>query len=170
MLLRRSIKGGSKTIPSHIETRLNELGDEIRKDIGKDYPVGNVGAAITDIEGVSGEIKAYSKYNNSISNTSLNHEYSYNFGENNRIFDTQLVNSDNIINGPRAYDRAVDSESKILEDIAHQLGYNQFCVDETVKGSVYLLTERPPCPSCEEVIKQFKKMFPNLNVYVINKF
>ena len=81
------------------------------------------GAAITDIEGVSGEIKAYSKHNNSISDTNLNHEYSYNFGENNRIFDTQPVNSDNIINGPGAYDRAVDSESKILEDIAHQLGY-----------------------------------------------
>lgn len=69
-----------------------------------------------------------------------------------------------------AYNRAIDSEAKILEDIAHQLGYNKFCVDETVKGNVYLITERVPCPSCQDVIEQFKQMFPNVNVIVKNKY
>lgn len=37
-------------IPDSVDIRLNSLVDEIRTDIGKEYPVGNVGAAITDIE------------------------------------------------------------------------------------------------------------------------
>ena len=49
--------------------------------------------------------------------------------------------------------------TKILEDIAHQLGYNTFAVDESVVGNVYLITERAPCPSCESVIAQFKEMY-----------
>lgn len=85
-----------------------------------------------------------------------------NLRENNRVFSTKPVNSDNLVDGPRAYNRAIDSEAKILEDIAHQLGYNRFCVDENVKGSIYLITERAPCPSCQEVIEQFGQMFPNV--------
>ncbi len=138
--------------------------------MGKDFPVGNAGAAITDIDGVTDEIKAYSKYNNSIYNSNLNHEYSYNFGKDNRIFDTKAVNSDNIVDGPNAFNRAVDSESKILEDIAHQLGYNKFTIDETIQGNVYLVTERAPCPSCTGVIEQFEKMFPNVKVHVKYKY
>ena len=164
------IENGSKTIPPEAETRLDELVDEIRQDIGKDYPTGNVGAAVTDIDGVTSEIKSYSKYNNSISSSNINHEYSYNFGEGNRIFSTKSVNSANLVDGPGAYNRAIDSEAKILEDIAHQLGYNKFCVDETVTGNVYLITERVPCSSCQDVIEQFRQMFPNVNVIVKSKY
>lgn len=60
----------------------------------------------------------------------------------------------------------MDSEAKILEDIAHQLGYNFFGVDETITGNVYLITERKPCASCSDVIMQFKQMFPNVNLVV----
>lgn len=49
--------------------------------VGKDFPTENAGAAVTDIEGVTNEIKAYSKYNNSISSSNLKHEYYYNFGK-----------------------------------------------------------------------------------------
>ena len=161
-----SKSGSGSAIPDSVDIRLNSLVDEIRTDIGKEYPVGNVGAAITDIEGVTSEIKAYSKINNSISSPNINHEYSYNLGSNNRIFETVDVNSQNIVNGPKAFNRCIDTESKILEDIAHQLGYNTFAVDESVVGNVYLITERAPCPSCESVIAQFKEMFPNVNVEV----
>ncbi len=165
-----NIKRRNNSIPPNIDSRLDSLLADIRKDVGKDFPTGNAGAAITDIAGVTNELRAYSKYNNSIDSSKLNHKYSYNFGKNNRIFDTQAVNSDNIVNGPNAFNRAVDSESKILEDIAHQLGYNKFTVDETIKGNVYLITERAPCPSCIGVIKQFEKMFPNVTVYVKYKY
>ena len=163
-------KDCGNTIPSNVEKRLDELVDGIRQDINKSYPTGNVGAAVVDIEGVTSEIKSYSKYNNSISNPNVNHEYSYIFGENNRIFSTKPVNGANLVNGPSAYNRAIDSEAKILEDIAHQLGYNKFCIDENVIGNVYLITERAPCPSCQDVIEQFRKMFPNINVIIKNKY
>lgn len=154
------------SIPDIVDKRLDSLVDEIRTDIGKEYPMGNAGAAITDIEGVTSEIKAYSKTNNSINSANLNHNYSYNLGNNNRIFETIDVNSQNIVNGPNAFNRCIDTESKILEDIAHQLGYNTFSVDKSVVGNVYLITERAPCPSCEHVIAQFKEMFPNVNVEI----
>lgn len=163
-------KGGSGDIPTDVNSKLNSLIDDIRVNTGKDFPVGNAGAAITDIDGVTEEIISYSKYNNSISSSNLNHDYSYNFGKENRIFDTTAVNSDNVIGGPNAFNRAVDTESKILEDIAHQLGYNKFTVDNTIKGNVYLITERAPCPSCLGVIEQFEKMFPNVKVQVTYKY
>lgn len=65
-----------------------------------------------------------------------------------------------------AFNRCVDSESKILEDIAHQLGYTEFKAGEKVSGTIYLITERPPCPSCEGVIKQFREMFPDIKLIV----
>ena len=133
----------SKIIPEIVDKRLDELVSSIRKDIGKDYPVGNAGVAIVEIEGVTSEIKAFSKTNNSISNPNINHDYSYKFEIKDRIFETKNINSDNIIDGPKAFNRAIDSEAKILEDIAHQLGYNKCAVDATVKGKVYLVTERP---------------------------
>jgi len=37
-----------------------------------------------------------------------------------------------VINGSEAFDRAVDTEAKIFEDIAHQLGYNAKVVDPNV--------------------------------------
>ncbi len=163
-------KGESKRISPKVEKRLDDLVDDIRKDIGIDYPKGNVGAAITDIEGVTNEVKSYSKYNNSISSANINHEYSYNFGEHNRIFDVKAVNKADWVDGMGAYNRAIDSEAKILEDIAHQLGYNKFCVDEAVRGNVYLITERVPCSSCQDVIEQFMQMFPNVEVSIKNMY
>ena len=71
----RDVVSSSRFRESRVDIRLNSLVDEIRTDIGKEYPVGNVGAAITDIEGVTSEIKAYSKINNSISSPNTNHEY-----------------------------------------------------------------------------------------------
>ncbi len=48
-----------------------------------------------------------------------------------------------------------------MEDIVHQLGYTEFKA-----GTIYLITERPPCPSCESVIKQFREMFPDIKLIV----
>ena len=73
----------------------------------------------------------------------------------------------NVENGNNAFDRLVDSEAKIIEDITHKLGYDKIGVDETVEGSVVLLTERVPCRSCQYVLDQFQQMFPNVNVVVV---
>lgn len=147
---------------------------DIRSGIRQSYPTGNVGVAKVDIDKVKENIKAYSKYKNEenfakeladedlmkLQNSSNNSQNSY------RIFKTLDVNGKNIVDGKGAYDRCVDSESKILEDIAHQLGYTEFRMDEKVSGIIYLITERPPCPSCESVMKQFREMFPDIKLIV----
>ncbi|WP_144372136.1 deaminase domain-containing protein [Vogesella urethralis] len=61
---------------------------------------------------------------------------------------------------PRGVPREVDTEYKILENFAQQHQANP-----QVQGSINLFTERPPCRSCTDVIKeQFAKMYPNMEV------
>jgi RHS repeat-associated core domain len=57
--------------------------------------------------------------------------------------------------------RATDSEIKLLEVVA-----NRYIDNPSIKGKIYLFSERSPCQSCEEVIRKFKKMFPNIEVRV----
>ncbi|EBV7174679.1 hypothetical protein ZU61_04655, partial [Salmonella enterica subsp. enterica serovar Thompson] len=57
------------------------------------------------------------------------------------------------------HDRAFDSEVKIFEYIA-----NKF--PTTAKGRIDLYSELKVCPSCSEVITQFKAMYPNIEVNV----
>jgi RHS repeat-associated protein len=55
--------------------------------------------------------------------------------------------------------RDKDSEIKILESVA-----NQYIDNPYVKGKIYLFSERSPCGSCREVIREFQKIFPNIEV------
>ncbi len=55
--------------------------------------------------------------------------------------------------------RSTDSECKILEDIAARFG-----PDAT--GMVRIYSERRPCPSCEDVFRQFCEAYPGINLIV----
>lgn len=55
--------------------------------------------------------------------------------------------------------RAFDSEVFIMEHIAQDLSRD-------ATGTIRIFSERKVCNSCEEVIKQFKEMFPNITVLV----
>jgi len=59
--------------------------------------------------------------------------------------------------------RAVDSEAKILNNIAAQLGDNT-----SVSGTINLLTERSPCASCSNLIQQFQAKYPNIKINVMD--
>jgi filamentous hemagglutinin len=59
--------------------------------------------------------------------------------------------------------RVVDSEAKILNNVAAQLGENT-----SVTGTINLLTERAPCASCSNVIQQFQAKYPNITVNVMD--
>ena len=59
--------------------------------------------------------------------------------------------------------RSVDSEEKILNNVAAQLGDNT-----AATGTINLLTERAPCVSCSNVIDQFKAKYPNISVNVFD--
>lgn len=59
--------------------------------------------------------------------------------------------------------RSVDSEAKILNNVAAQLGDNT-----AATGTINLLTERAPCVSCSNVIDLFKAKYPNITVNVFD--
>ena len=55
--------------------------------------------------------------------------------------------------------RANDTEVKILESLADRLRPDS-------AGVVNLYTERPPCASCLDVIRQFREAFPGVTLNV----
>ena len=61
------------------------------------------------------------------------------------------------------FPRFNDTEAKILEDIDSQI------TDPQIKGKITLFTELPPCDSCSNIIEEFKRMFPNIQVDVLWK-
>jgi hypothetical protein len=66
-------------------------------------------------------------------------------------------------NDGRPIDRNTDSEYKILDNLADQLGNNT-----SAKGSVTIFTERPACGSCLGVVDQFQKKYPGIQVNVLD--
>lgn len=61
------------------------------------------------------------------------------------------------------YLRDDDTEYKIINDIASQLKNNY-----SAKGTIKLFTEKDTCTSCNSIISQFKKDFPNFDIEVIH--
>jgi hypothetical protein len=59
--------------------------------------------------------------------------------------------------------RSVDSEAKILNNVAAQLGDNT-----AATGTINLLTERSPCASCSNVIDLFRAKYPNITLNVFD--
>ncbi|MBD1926283.1 hypothetical protein H6F74_08470 [Trichocoleus sp. FACHB-90] len=62
---------------------------------------------------------------------------------------------------PPGHSRAYDSEYKLLEELA-----SRYAPTPEVEGTINLFTERPPCDSCSNVIKQFCRRFPNMMLTV----
>jgi hypothetical protein len=54
-----------------------------------------------------------------------------------------------------------DSEYKVLSEIADRL---EMSYDLEITGHLYLYTELQPCESCNGVISQFRKRFPNFRL------
>jgi hypothetical protein len=73
------------------------------------------------------------------------------------------VNQNDVVDGPNCWVRVVDTEYKILEDMAARLP------DTSVKGRVKLYTDLPPCASCWNVMKQFMAEYTNVHVQVLYK-
>lgn len=59
--------------------------------------------------------------------------------------------------------RKGDSEYKILDNLADQLGGNT-----SAKGTVTIFTERPACGSCLGVVDQFQQKYPGIQVNVLD--
>ena len=102
-----------------------------------------------DISGVSSELKAFSRIDNINSSGA---DLGFVLKKDNPIFTTTTVGN---------FDRSIDTEAKILEEIAEQIGDNY-----SKAGSIKLFTERTPCESCLGVIQQFKNRYPNIEITV----
>ncbi|CAM2895347.1 deaminase domain-containing protein [Hathewaya histolytica] len=74
------------------------------------------------------------------------------------------VDGNNVVGGAGAWLRDVDTEFKILSEIQNQLGTKYNTVDK-----IKFFTELECCPSCLDVIKQFFKLYPNIDIEIIYK-
>ncbi|OKH17774.1 deaminase domain-containing protein [[Limnothrix rosea] IAM M-220] len=70
-----------------------------------------------------------------------------------------------LINPPPGHDRDADSEYKVLEYIA-----SMYSNSHNISGTIRLHTERAPCLSCQDVIVQFKRRFPNIILKVSHSY
>ncbi|MEI4803430.1 deaminase domain-containing protein [Bacillus sp. FJAT-51639] len=84
----------------------------------------------------------------------------FSFKPENPIFKaTEAPNS----NGGKPYLRDADTEYKILNDIANQLGDNV-----NAQGRIKLFTEKDTCSSCNGVINHFKIKYPKIEIKVVH--
>ena len=84
------------------------------------------------------------------------------------IFDAIKVNSQQEIDGVGAWLRTTDSEYKILNRLANELNAQKGGVYPHITGELKIVSERTYCPSCQGVIQQFNKMFPNVKLILID--
>ena len=71
------------------------------------------------------------------------------------------VNQNDVVDGPDCWVRIVDTEYKIIEEMAAHMP------DKSVKGRVKLYTDLPPCASCWNVMKQFMAEYTNVQMSVL---
>ena len=76
-------------------------------------------------------------------------------------FTTLCVNQNGAVGGANCWQRDVDTEYKILEDMAARLP------DAAVAGRIRLFTELYPCPSCWNVMLQFLAAYSNVQMQVL---
>ncbi|MFA1670825.1 hemagglutinin repeat-containing protein [Chromobacterium piscinae] len=116
---------------------------------------GNMGVAQIDIPGVQSLMAASSR----LDNPSLAQQGRGFVGLVNEKFPSSSV----ITADGRDVHRSTDSEAKILNNIATQLGDNF-----SIVGTINLMTERSPCESCSNVIQQFRQKYPNVTVNIFD--
>ncbi|WDV47575.1 deaminase domain-containing protein [Clostridiaceae bacterium M8S5] len=169
-----------------IELRIEQLHgdnlqqkDQLSKDVGdfkammkdyvakKSYTQGNYASAEVHVGAFNGNVRAWSRLNNKEYLTN-NPGKPLSTPENVKVF----IDKNNIaLLRPEEqrvfktlldpYDRAVDTEAKILEFVANILGDSY-----KVEGTLDLYTVLKPCPSCSGVISQFLDRYPNIKINV----
>jgi hypothetical protein len=60
------------------------------------------------------------------------------------------------------------SEVPLLNGLGYRMSITNFPQEAT--GCLYLLTERLPCKSCGQVIRQFRQAYPNLQIHLLYMF
>lgn len=159
------LKTGRKIIPGSEEWKCvseyyYDLVQGIRNSKGLTSPTKNMSFTESIIDNLKMDFTAYS------STSDIPGLVTYIPNEADRLFTTYFIKDVN---------RAVDTEAKILEQLARKLGAVKNA-DGTInwgrtnsKGIVNLFTELEPCPSCYGVIQQFTEHYPDVTVNIIWK-
>lgn len=66
----------------------------------------------------------------------------------------------------RIYKRDMDTEYKILNDLAARL--DKLKDSSNVRGKIKMFTEKDTCGSCSRIINQFHKDYPGINIEIIH--
>ena len=157
------VKKNTPGIGGELYRRSQELRDLLPEEI---RDIGNFGLARVEIPGLKKEFKAHSQIQDA--NQKWSEGYSPLPPEKieERIFEPKEVNPWNEVDGEGAYSRKWDTEYKILEDIAKELGGSKGAVNKDVTGKIDFYTDREPCASCTPIIQEFEEMFPNVEVVI----
>ena len=115
---------------------------------------GNAAVADINIEGISTtKISAHSR----VDDLKPNYQSEGLVGKGSQNFEYQTIPDKK----GNPIPRNTDSEYKILDNLADQLGSNT-----NAKGTVNIFTERPACGSCQNVAEQFMQRYPNIKVVI----
>lgn len=137
------------------ERLLNQVANIRANLTGSEKRGGNIGVAEIGIKGVQKTMIASSRID-----IPTHEQYKQGFvGKVEETFPSSLA----ISKTGDTYNRSSDSEAKILNNIAQQLGANK-----KVKGYVNLFTERAPCASCSNIIQKFQETYPNIQLNILD--
>ena len=156
----------SRVIDPKIDSKIYNRVKELRGILTSDYKgSGNFGYADVNVSGLNKkEFFAHSLIDTSSFKGELRSRVpNISLEPINPVFDALEVNKYNVIDGPDAYLREWDTEYKIMNDVALQLGNKT-----SVTGTIKLFTDRKVCPSCSRVINLFMKKYKNITVKVID--
>lgn len=143
--------------------KFNLQVQKIRKELPNPLKKsGNIAIAKIDVNGECYELIAHSSIN--FSTDKLSEKFVLSIEPEKRIFSTKHVDRFGVIDSAYAYSREWDTEVKILENIAAK-----FSIDCNVYGKIWLFTERMVCRSCEDVITNFRKKFPNIKMKIFEE-
>ena len=68
----------------------------------------------------------------------------------------------------REWLRITDSEYRMLNDLAQDLGAKRGEVYSAIKGEIKIISELEYCKSCTGIIQQFNEMFPNIKLILVD--
>ncbi len=140
-----------KLLKSNFINRIKEIRAKMpNRKLRKE---GNMAIADVDIPNIKESFIAHSNINDKYKKGADVADFSFLKPEGERTFTTYV---------DVEYSRYHDTEAKILEDIASQI------TNKNISGTINMYSELPCCQSCSNIISEFRKMFPNieLNVFV----
>ncbi|WHX62354.1 deaminase domain-containing protein [Peribacillus frigoritolerans] len=129
----------AEDVKKDIQMAIDNAASQEEEELLEDNFGGNIGCAtlILDENGNEKTYFAYSGINKPSDRVTVNIEFVYLKPEPQRIFTTETVNNENIVISPPAgFPRYFDTEAKILEQIAEELGKNF-----SVSGTLNIYTE-----------------------------